>query len=108
MCQMFASMLVESITVSSSATSLLWIFMSMIFGFVFTMPSIEIQALIGMIIFGASQYATISIDIENFAVMLFFFWWIQDAYIVVQHLFSHLLDDLKPPRMAHLLDDGRY
>ena len=80
--------------------------MSMIF--VFTMPSIEIQALIGMFIFGASQYATISTDIENFAVMLLFFWWIQDAYIIVQHLFSHLLDDLKPPQMAHLLDDGRY
>ena len=72
------------------------------------LPSIEIQALLGVVISIAHGHFAIDDDIATFAVMLLALWWIQDAYIIGQHLLSHLLDDLKPKRMAHLLDDGRY
>ena len=72
------------------------------------LPSIEIQTLLGVVISIAHGLFAIDDDIATFAVMLLALWWIQDAYIIGQHLLSHLLDDLKPKRMAHLLDDGRY
>ena len=73
--------------------------MGMIFGMFFALPSIEIQALFGVIAFCIS---------ENAAVILLFFWWMRDTCNIFQHCFSHLVDDLKPKRMAHLQDDGRY
>ena len=81
--------------------------MSMLFGMLFALPSIEMQALFGCVVYLAHSYFGFDVDITNSAVMILFFWWIRDARIISQRLFSHLLDDLKPNKMAHLPDDGR-
>ena len=82
--------------------------MSMLFGMLFALPSIEIQALFGCVVYLAHSYFGFDVNMTNSAVMIIFFWWIRDARIISQRLFSHLLDDLKPNKMAHLPDDGRY
>ena len=101
-CQTFAELFIQFIPAPASALSSLWIIMSMLFGMFFALPSIEIQVLFGFIAFSVSGYFAVDTDVESFAVMLLFFWLIKDTYIICQHLFSHLLDDLKPKRMAHL------
>ena len=82
--------------------------MGMIFAIFFALPSIEIQALFGVIAFCISGYFEVDQDAENAAVMLLFFWWMRDTCNIFQHCFLHLVDDLKSKRMAHLQDDGRY
>ena len=82
--------------------------MSVIFGLIFSLPTIEMQASVASIMLGASQYLPIDADVENFAVLLLFFWWIRDVYIISQRLFSLLLDNLESTRSAHCQDDGAY
>jgi len=105
---MIAARLIQFVPVSASAISTLWLIMSILFGMLCALPSIDIQALFGVVAFLAHGYFAIDADVESFAVMLLFFWLIKDTYIICQHLFSNLLDDLKPKRMAHLRDDGKH
>ena len=96
MCQTFAELFIQFVSAPASANSSLWIIMSVIAGLFFALPTIEIQAVFGLITFGTSNYFAIDADVEGFAVLLLFCWWIKDTQIISQHIFSHLLDDLQP------------
>ena len=73
-CQTFAELFIQFVPAPASTLSSLWIIMGMIFGMVFALPSIEMQALFGIIAFCVSGYFTDDQDVENLAVMLLFFW----------------------------------
>ena len=81
---------------SASTMSTLGLFMSVMLGLFISLPTIEIQATVGLIALGA--FKSLSIEIENFTVLLLFLWWIKDMNIIGQCLVSLLLGD----------DDGKY
>ena len=86
------------------AISSLWIIMSIIIGMFSVLPTIEIQAVFGLIIIFGSGNITINVNIEDFAVLLLFFWWIRDTHLIGQHLLLYLLDDTGVPSAPPWLD----
>ena len=83
--------------------------MAMMIGMLFILPTIEIQAMFGLITLCATGITTVDADVEGFAVLILFFWWIRDTHFVYQKILSYFVDDSKPsPKPPPWMDPAPY
>ena len=75
--------------------------MGIMIGIFSILPTIDIQAAVGMIMLCASRYWTVDADMEGFVTLLIIFWLIRDIHLISQYLLSQLLDDGDIYRRQH-------